>query len=212
MARRLLPAAIGVPFLIGWLRLIGQRAGLYGVEFGVALFALSSVIVFTFLTWRNAGLLYRLDAERRRTEAAVRLAKEEAEQANRAKSAFLSRMSHELRTPLNAIIGFSELLLERVVGDLAAKQEEFLQDIRSSGTHLLALINDILDISKIEAGRMELYFAETDLTEVIQAALTTLRPMIEQKRLDVSSMMDPTLTTVRADKVRLKGMRSSRKR
>ena len=125
-------------------------------------------------------------------------------QASQHKSEFLARMSHELRTPLNAVIGFSDLLLERAVGDLTAKQEEYLIDIRNSGAHLLTLINDILDLSKIEAGRMELHFSEADLAEVVETALTTLRPLIEQKRLDVSAALDPAATAVRADKVRLK--------
>ena len=125
-------------------------------------------------------------------------------EASRHKSEFLARMSHELRTPLNAVIGFSELLLERIAGDLTAKQEEYLRDIHTSGAHLLTLINEILDLSKIEAGRMELTFGETNLTEVVESALTTLRPLIEQKRLDVSAALDPAATTVRADKVRLK--------
>jgi len=125
-------------------------------------------------------------------------------EASRHKSEFLARMSHELRTPLNAVIGFSELLLERIAGDLTAKQEEYLRDIHSSGAHLLTLINEILDLAKIEAGRMELTFGETNLTEVVESALTTLRPLIEQKRLDVSAVLDPAATTVRADKIRLK--------
>ncbi len=136
--------------------------------------------------------------------AQLEVAKTEADRANRAKSDFLSRMSHELRTPLNAVIGFSELLLERVVGDLTAKQEEFIRDVRDSGVHLLTLINDVLDISKIEAGRMELHIAETDVTEVVEAAMTTLRPMIERKHLNLSSTLDPRAPIIRADKVRLK--------
>src|SRR5207249_3817934 len=80
----------------------------------------------------------------------------ELEAASRHKSEFLANMSHELRTPLNAIIGFSEVLLERMFGELNPKQEEYLQDIMTSGRHLLSLINDILDLSKVEAGRMEL--------------------------------------------------------
>jgi signal transduction histidine kinase/DNA-binding response OmpR family regulator len=144
--------------------------------------------------------------ERRVAERTAELeaAKLEAEQANRAKSGFLSRMSHELRTPLNAVIGFSELLLERVVGDLTAKQAEFVRDIRDSGTHLLALINDILDISKIEAGRMELHLAKVDVAGVVASALTTLRPLIERKRLNLSSTLDPRATVVWADEVRVK--------
>ena len=78
------------------------------------------------------------------------------ELANRHKSEFLSNMSHELRTPLNAIIGFSEVLLERMFGEMNEKQEDYLKDIHSSGQHLLSLINDILDLAKVEAGRMEL--------------------------------------------------------
>jgi signal transduction histidine kinase/DNA-binding response OmpR family regulator len=148
----------------------------------------------------NATLEQRV-AER---TAELKAAKLEAEQANRAKSEFLSRMSHELRTPLNAVIGFSELLLERVVGDLTPKQTEFVRDIRDSGTHLLALINDVLDISKIEAGRMELHLAQVDVAGVVASALTTLRPLIERKRLNLSTTLDPEAPSLWADEVRVK--------
>src|SRR6266545_7890400 len=87
------------------------------------------------------------------------------ERASRHKSEFLANMSHELRTPLNAIIGFSEVLSEGMFGDLNEKQAEYLQDILESGRHLLSLINDILDLSKIEAGRMELELSEFDLPQ-----------------------------------------------
>ncbi len=89
------------------------------------------------------------------------------EVANQHKSEFLANMSHELRTPLNAIIGFSEVLLQRMFGELNAKQDEYLQDILSSGRHLLSLINDILDLSKVEAGRMELELARFDLPQAL---------------------------------------------
>jgi two-component system cell cycle sensor histidine kinase PleC len=90
------------------------------------------------------------------TDMASKYAEEKtrAEEANQTKSKFLANMSHELRTPLNAVIGFSEVLLQRMFGDLNAKQDEYLKDIYASGQHLLSLINDILDLSKIEAGRM----------------------------------------------------------
>jgi signal transduction histidine kinase len=94
------------------------------------------------------------------------------EVASQHKSEFLANMSHELRTPLNAIIGFSEVLGERMFGELNAKQEEYLKDIHASGQHLLSLINDILDLSKIEAGRMELELTDFDLPTAIDNALT----------------------------------------
>src|SRR6185295_9940068 len=94
------------------------------------------------------------------------------EAANRNKSEFLANMSHELRTPLNAIIGFSEVLRDEMFGAVNDKQREYLADIHSSGQHLLALINDILDLSKIEAGRMELERTDFDLPTAIDNALT----------------------------------------
>jgi signal transduction histidine kinase len=97
------------------------------------------------------------------------------EAANRHKSEFLANMSHELRTPLNAIIGFSEVLLERMFGDVNPKQAEYLDDILASGRHLLSLINDILDLSKIEAGRLELDLAPFDLPLTLENALTLVR-------------------------------------
>ena len=100
------------------------------------------------LAIQNARLFQELEEKSRQLEV-----------ANRHKSEFLANMSHELRTPLNAVIGFSEVLLERMFGELNAKQDEYLQDILSSGRHLLSLINDILDLAKIEAGRMELELA-----------------------------------------------------
>jgi signal transduction histidine kinase len=97
------------------------------------------------------------------------------ETANRHKSEFLANMSHELRTPLNAIIGFSEVLEERMFGELNAKQAEYIHDINTSGGHLLSLINDILDLSKVEAGKMELELASFDLVGTLQGVLTLVR-------------------------------------
>jgi signal transduction histidine kinase len=100
---------------------------------------------------------------------------QQLEAASRHKSEFLANMSHELRTPLNAIIGFSEVLLERMFGELTPKQEEYQRDILESGRHLLSLINDILDLSKIEAGRMELEATEFDLAATLEGCVTLVR-------------------------------------
>jgi len=110
------------------------------------------------------------ELERRVEERTAQL-----EVANRHKSEFLANMSHELRTPLNAIIGFSEVLTERMFGELNAKQLEYLEDIHSSGHHLLNLINDILDLSKIEAGKMDLDLSRFDLSLTLESAVTLVR-------------------------------------
>ncbi|MGH7397053.1 MAG: GAF domain-containing protein, partial [Candidatus Rokuibacteriota bacterium] len=102
------------------------------------------------------------------------------EVADRHKSEFLANMSHELRTPLNAIIGFSEVLLQRMFGELNPKQDEYLQDVRSSGRHLLSLINDILDLSKIEAGRMDVEISEFDVRAALQNAMILVRERAER--------------------------------
>ena len=116
------------------------------------------------LAIQNARLFKEIEAKRR-----------ELEVAGRHKSEFLANMSHELRTPLNAIIGFSEVLNERMFGELNPKQAEYLKDIHASGTHLLSLINDILDLSKVEAGRMELELSTFSLPAAIDSALTLVR-------------------------------------
>ena len=124
--------------------------------------------------------------------------------ANRHKSEFLANMSHELRTPLNAIIGFSEVLDERYFGELNEKQAEYVRDIHSSGRHLLTLINDILDLSKIEAGRMELDLADFDLPAALQNALTLVRERAQRHGIDLGLQVDPALGIFRADERKFK--------
>ena len=108
-------------------------------------------------------------------------------EASQAKSAFLANVSHELRTPLNSVIGFSELLSDTNFGELSVRQREFLSDIRDSGEHLLALINDILDLSKIEAGKLEVHREDTDVAELVQDSMTMLRPQAGKKKLRVEA-------------------------
>ncbi len=126
------------------------------------------------------------------------------EVANKHKSDFLASMSHELRTPLNAIIGFSEALLERLFGDVNAKQEDYLKDIHSSGTHLLSLINDILDLSKVEAGRMELDVSQIDLPTIIAGAMALVRERAMQHRIALGLDIDPRIGPWLADARKVK--------
>jgi signal transduction histidine kinase len=126
------------------------------------------------------------------------------EQASRNKSEFLSNMSHELRTPLNAIIGFSELLLERMAGALTPKQMEYVQDILSSGKHQLSLINDILDLSKVEAGRLELERTTFQVSNVIADAVALVRARATQKGIAVAEQIQPSLGNIEADERKVK--------
>jgi signal transduction histidine kinase/HAMP domain-containing protein/predicted transcriptional regulator with HTH domain len=126
------------------------------------------------------------------------------EVANKHKSEFLANMSHELRTPLNAIIGFSEVLLEKMFGEINAKQQDYLSDIHSSGRHLLALINDILDLSKIEAGRMELEPSDFDVPTALQNAMTLVRERAQRHGIALSLDIDLAVRELRADERKFK--------
>ncbi|MGH8674674.1 MAG: sensor histidine kinase, partial [Burkholderiales bacterium] len=126
------------------------------------------------------------------------------ETANRHKSEFLANMSHELRTPLNAVIGFSEVLHERMFGELNETQADYVNDIHTSGKHLLSLINDILDLSKIEAGRMELEPSDFDLPAMLETALTLVRERASRNGIALSLEIEPGIGSVRGDERKLK--------
>src|SRR3989442_6931549 len=104
-------------------------------------------------------------------------------QASRLKSQFLASMSPELRTPLNSIIGFSKVLLNRLDGDLSERQETYIRSVHNSGTHLLQLINGILDFSRIEAGKLEMMSEELDLPELIDEGIESSMPLAPRKQL-----------------------------
>ena len=129
---------------------------------------------------------------------------QQLEVASQHKSEFLANMSHELRTPLNAIIGFSEVLAEGMFGEINAKQTEYLGDILESGRHLLSLINDILDLSKIEAGRMELEPADFDLPSAIDNALTLVRERAGRRGIMLGRAIDERVGAIRADERKVK--------
>ena len=145
------------------------------------------------LAIQNARLFREIEEKSRELEA-----------ASRHKSEFLANMSHELRTPLNAIIGFSEVLSEGMFGDVNEKQTEYLGDILDSGRHLLSLINDILDLSKIEAGRMELELTVFNLPQALEDALILIRERVTRRGIALHKAVDPELGAIRADERKVK--------
>jgi GAF domain-containing protein len=185
-----LRALLAVPLiaedqLVGALIVMRKRTGAFADE-EVAL--LQTFATQSALAIQNARLFREIEDKSRQLEV-----------ASQHKSEFLANMSHELRTPLNAIIGFSEVLTDRMFGELNEKQDEYLKDIYASGTHLLSLINDILDLSKIEAGRMELELSDFDLPNAIENALTLVRERAGRRSIALHTNIDDRLGQIEAD-------------
>ena len=129
---------------------------------------------------------------------------EELKEANQAKSDFLASMSHDLRTPLNVIIGFSELMRDEVPGEVNKEQKQCLDDILSSSKHLLTLIDGVLDLSKVESGKMELNLTKVALAEVIESLRSTMVPILTPRKQSLEVEVEDGLPPVRADKVKLR--------
>jgi len=185
-----LRALLAVPLisedrLVGALIVMRKRIGTFAAE---EVTLLQTFATQSALAIQNARLFREIEVKSRQLEV-----------ASQHKSEFLANMSHELRTPLNAIIGFSEVLTDRMFGELNEKQEEYLKDIYASGTHLLSLINDILDLSKIEAGRMELELTEFDLPSAIENALTLVRERAGRRSIALHTNIDNRLGQSQAD-------------
>jgi signal transduction histidine kinase len=188
---------LGVPLvkgnaLLGGVTIYRRRVARFSDEH-VALiqtFADQAVIAI-----ENVRLFKELEASNREIAEKSR----QLEAASQHKSEFLANMSHELRTPLNAIIGFSEVLSDRMFGELNEKQEEYLKDIYASGTHLLSLINDILDLSKIEAGRMELELTDFDLPTALDNAIVLVRERAARHGISLHKSFDERLGQIQAD-------------
>ena len=184
MVRSGLRAVLAVPLVregrvLGGLVVTRKNPGRFAPE---VVDLLKTLAAQSAIAIQNARLFSELEDKSRELEA-----------ASRHKSEFLANMSHELRTPLNAIIGFSEVLGERMFGELNDKQAEYIQDIQSSGRHLLALINDILDLSKVEAGRMELELSRFDLPAAIGGAVILVRERATRHGLALDVSVDDRL-------------------
>jgi GAF domain-containing protein len=176
--------------LLGGLTVIRKATGAFAAE---VIELLTTFATQSALAIQNARLFREIEEKSRQLEV-----------ASQHKSEFLANMSHELRTPLNAIIGFSEVLTDRMFGELNEKQNEYLKDIYASGTHLLSLINDILDLSKIEAGRMELELTDFDLPTALDNALTLVRERAGRGNITLRTSVDERLGEVQADERKIR--------
>jgi PAS domain S-box-containing protein len=153
----------------------------------------------------SGAVMFGKDVTRRiRAEEALRMAKDEAEGANRAKSQFLANMSHELRTPLNSVIGFANILLKNKRGNLEEKELGFLQRILANGRHLLSLINEVLDLAKIEAGRMDLVIEEVALDGLVRETVAQLEGQAQERRVALGWSFPPRLEPLETDRAKLK--------
>ncbi len=176
--------------LLGGLTVIRKATGEFTPE---VIDLMQTFATQSALAIQNARLFLEIEDKSRQLEA-----------ASQHKSEFLANMSHELRTPLNAIIGFSEVLTERMFGELNEKQDEYLKDIYASGQHLLSLINDILDLSKIEAGRMELEPTDFDLPGAIENALILVRERAGRRGIALGRTIDERVGMIRGDERKVK--------
>jgi signal transduction histidine kinase len=151
----------------------------------------------------TARELARLDSEQRQAADVLRSLNARLEQASRAKSEFLANMSHELRTPLNAILGFTEMIQDDLYGEVPAELKEPLADIQTNGHHLLRLINDVLDLSKIEAGRMELSLGDYVVEDVVSTVRASLRSLASERELEFTAEVEPNLPVAYGDGKRI---------
>src|SRR2546423_11318415 len=197
LTRRLLPAALLAPVILGLIRILGESAGIYESEFGVSLFAVATILTFVGLVLWSARVLRntdrervdllaleqqaRADAEKARSEAES--ARAEAERANNSKTDFLAVMSHELRTPLTAIMGYEELLSDGITGPVTEMQRQQLGRINASARHLLGLIDEILTFARVDVGRERVRYESMSVNHTLTDAAALVQPMADDKHL-----------------------------
>src|SRR6266403_4533598 len=167
-----------------------------------AIFLLMVVIIFVIVPVYSIVVTHEI-RKRRRVDKALIEARDIAERASKFKDEFLSTMSHELRTPLNAVLGFSDLLADKRCGELNERQQRYVSHITAGGKHLLRLINDILDLSKFEAGRLELALEDVTVASAFAEVTSALYPLAEKKSQALLQQVAPNLH-VRADAMRFK--------
>ena len=170
----------------------------------ISVLVTADVFLFESVRQKSHSRLLDNQKELKKSNRLLEATTQEAEAANRAKSQFLANMSHELRTPLNHIIGFTEVVREERVGKLDDTQKEYLGDVLESSRHLLSLINDILDMSKIEAGKMELQPSGVDVETVIQQGIRMVHERAEDHGINVSATNASAVRTIVADSRKLK--------
>ena len=220
LARRLMPVALGAPVALGLLRLAAEAAGAMDPASLAAATTVATMFLLAWVTWRTAVDLdvtnqARVAAEltiaHRNMElevANLRLtaAQELAEAASQAKSEFLSRMSHELRTPLNSVIGFVSVLLRNRAGRFTSTDMQYLERVQRNGMHLLTLINDILDIARVEAGKLTVVLELVPLNQLISDILLELKAGDAQGAVEIRAEIPPGLAPLRTDGLKLKQM------
>ncbi|MEO6777922.1 MAG: HAMP domain-containing sensor histidine kinase [Gemmatimonadaceae bacterium] len=183
VARRLVPAAVFVPFLLGWIRLVGEKHGLYDTPFGVSMYVVATVVIFLWMVNWSARMAFESDRVKEELLAGEQKAREVAESANTSKGNFLAVMSHELRTPLSAIIGYEELLADGITGPVNEAQKHQLGRVKASAQHLLHLIDQILSYSRVDAGREVVQAEDVDANELAQDAATLVEPLARDRGL-----------------------------
>lgn len=218
LARRMLPAAIVLPLVLGWLRFLGERNGLFGSDFGISVHAISNVIALAAAVAWSARALSRTDSSRTRllfserearesaemAKVEAEAARQEAETANSAKGEFLAVMSHELRTPLTAIIGYEELLSDGITGPVNEGQLQQLARIKASAEHLLELIEQILTFARTDVGRERAVSERTLVDDVMRAAASFVVPLARAKRIELLVETPPAGATIVTDPGRLR--------